>query len=270
MGVNGDGRIFVGAKKRFGQHFLCDPNILGKIASAVEAPFGALVLEIGPGKGALTSRLVQRGFRVIAWEIDPALALEVGRCHPEVLVVNGDALNIDYAPLQRAGLAAVAGNLPYNVASPLIWNFAERAGKVHQAVFLIQKEVAERIVAPTGCKAYGRLTVWVRSFCEVRMLFSVSPKVFLPPPKVWSAVVALSPRAPAEPFSPARLSQLLHVCFGMRRKQMGTILSRQGWSAALALLEDSGYGLRCRPEDLPPEVFQKLSGTLDFGEKILF
>jgi 16S rRNA (adenine1518-N6/adenine1519-N6)-dimethyltransferase len=180
------------ARQRLGQHFLIKGSVLERIA-AVACPAPAeLVVEIGPGRGALTEKLLKRAARVVAVELDHYLAEHLRQKfagEPRLEVIEGDALQTD---LGRWGGAAIAGNLPYYVATPIIEKTV-RLG-VPRAVFLIQKEVAERLVAQPGTRAYGFLTVQTAVFAQARLLFDVKPGAFHPPPKVDSAVVLLEPR----------------------------------------------------------------------------
>jgi 16S rRNA (adenine1518-N6/adenine1519-N6)-dimethyltransferase len=179
-------------RQKFGQHFLIRGSILERIAAAACPARQDLVVEIGPGRGALTERLLKRAARVVAVEVDPYLVERLrGKfaAEPRLEIVHADALETDLA---QWGRATIAGNLPYYIASPII----EKAVRLDapRAVFLIQKEVAERLVARPGDREYGYLTVRTALFANVRLLFEVKPSAFHPPPKVDSAVVLLEPR----------------------------------------------------------------------------
>lgn len=177
---------------KLGQHFLIKGSILERIAAAVCPDHEDLVIEIGPGKGALTEKLLKRAARVVAIEVDHELVDRLRRKfagEPRLEIVHANVLQTDLA---HWGRAPIAGNLPYYIASPIIEKTVRL--RVPRAAFLIQKEVAERLVARPGDREYGYLTVETTLFAGVRLLFEVKPSAFLPPPKVDSAVVLLQPR----------------------------------------------------------------------------
>ena len=206
-------------RRKLGQHFLIRGSILERIAAAACPARQDLVVEIGPGRGALTEKLLKRAARVVAVEVDPYL---VERLHlkfaaePRLEIVCADVLETDLA---QWGPATIAGNLPYYIASPIL----EKVLPLNppRAVFLIQKEVAERLVARPGDREYGYLTVRTALFARVRLLFEVKPAAFHPPPKVDSAVVLLEPRT-RDPGLPDRDAFLRFVaqCFRQKRKTL--------------------------------------------------
>jgi 16S rRNA (adenine1518-N6/adenine1519-N6)-dimethyltransferase len=201
-------------RQKLGQHFLIKGSVLERIAVAACPTPTELVIEIGPGRGALTARLLPRTERLIAIEIDPFLAghLRAKYPDPRLEVVEADVLATD---LGQWGRAAIAGNLPYYITSPILGKLSCIA--FTRAVFLIQKEVAERLTALPGSRDYGYLTVQTATFATVRRLFDVKPGAFHPPPKVDSAVVLLEPHAPPV----ADLPQFLEFaarCFHHKRK----------------------------------------------------
>jgi 16S rRNA (adenine1518-N6/adenine1519-N6)-dimethyltransferase len=207
------------ARQKLGQHFLIRGSILERIAAAVCPEPADLVIEIGPGRGALTDKLLQRARRVIAIEIDGELVEHLRRKfagEPRLEVVQADVLATDLA---QWGPAPVAGNLPYYITSPIL----ERTVRLRapRAVFLIQKEVAERLAASPGSRDYGFLTVQTAAFAEARVLFDVKPGAFQPPPKVDSAVVLLKPRE--SDLGTADIDgfvRFLGLCFGHKRKTL--------------------------------------------------
>jgi 16S rRNA (adenine1518-N6/adenine1519-N6)-dimethyltransferase len=205
------------ARQRLGQHFLIKGSILERIAKAACPERAPLVVEIGPGRGALTERLLQRAERVVAIELDLSLVDHLQRkfaAEPRLEVIHADALDIDLA---QWGVAPVAGNLPYYAATPIIERTVRR--RASRAVFLIQKEVAERLAAAPGNREYGFLSVATQLFANVRVLFEVKPGAFRPPPKVDSAVVLLEPRAEAPAADEAEgFLKFVGQCFHQKRK----------------------------------------------------
>lgn len=207
------------SRQPFGQHFLIKPSILDRIAQAACAEHEPLVIEIGPGRGELTERLANRAEKLIAIEIDPGLVerlRERFRAAAHITIVHSDALEID---LNQWGRAAIAGNLPYYAATPII----EKAlgTEFLQAVFLIQKEVAARLAAGPGSRDYGYLSVRTQLFADVERLFDVPPSAFRPPPKVDSSVVRLRPQNRAPELGIADAAAFLAFvgqCFRQKRK----------------------------------------------------
>lgn len=250
------------AKRSLGQNFLQDANIARKIVGCLDIGREDSVLEIGPGPGALTGFVLERSpSRLVLVEKDAHWARErmrlgQGRAH----VVLSDALTMAWE--RFSGEWKFLGNLPYNVASPLMWDICSLASGLSRAVFMVQKEVGLRLVAKPGTSAYGALSVWIQSFMRPKLEFTVPPQVFRPRPKVDSAVLSFVPLRPitdrAGPaFLPHELSATLKACFQMRRKQLGSIARAHGRQAVL--LEEAGIDPKQRPEDLTPERFQLLS-----------
>jgi 16S rRNA (adenine1518-N6/adenine1519-N6)-dimethyltransferase len=181
---------------------------------------------------------------------------QAGGVSPAVTVIEGDALDQPWE--DYAAPCKIIGNLPYNIASPLMWDIFSRATGLELAVFMIQKEVGLRLTAAPACKDYGALSVWVRSFCRPRLEFLAPPQAFNPRPRVWSAVLSFHPLPAAErPGRPECLSYLLKMFFQQRRKQLGVILRRRGHDPAV--LERCGITPRDRPENLTPEQYKLLS-----------
>ncbi len=199
------------ARKRFGQHFLHDPGVLQRIVAAIDPQPGERIVEIGPGRGALTLPLLERCRRLEVIEIDRDLipVLEASAAGKGELVVHaGDVLEIDFDALRGAGSRLrVCGNLPYNISTPLLFHLLASRASIVDMHFMLQKEVVDRMVAPPGGKEYGRLTVMLAAACVATSLFRVGRGAFQPPPAVDSAVVRLVPHA-ADPFplpDPGRL-----------------------------------------------------------------
>jgi len=240
------------ADKRFGQHFLLDLNLTRKIARIAAPLENAVVIEVGPGHGGLTRALLAEGAaRLIAVERDPRfipLLEEVQTASAGRLVlIQDDALRIDEAALAAVhapGLRPlVVSNLPYNVGTPLLVRWLTGAWRPSGMALMFQREVADRIVAPVGSDAYGRLSVLAQATCEARMAMTLPARAFTPPPKVDSAVVALTPRPDAP--APQRLSALERVtaaAFGQRRKMLRSSLKSLGGEAL------------CSAAGIPPEA----------------
>jgi 16S rRNA (adenine1518-N6/adenine1519-N6)-dimethyltransferase len=259
----------VRARKRFGQHFLHHRAILAHIAEALGPARGDLVLEIGPGQGGLTEALVARGARVVAIEKDRDLVPLVRERLPQVTVIEGDALELDWR--EAAGIGPhddllVTGNIPYNITTPLL-DRALTPPRPRRIVFLVQKEVAERIVAKPGSKTYGALSVGVQAVARIEKLFAVPAGAFHPPPKVDSAVIRLTPLA--EPLVQdrelGRFRRLVVGLFGFRRKQLTRGLRElTGWPAGRVdtAIQEAGLIADSRAETIPPEGFQRLLNAL--------
>ena len=219
-------------RKRFGQHFLNDAQVLQRITDAVALRPEQRVLEIGPGTGALTEYLATtEGIYYTAIEIDRDLVSQLQQRFLKLQVINADVLNVDLQQLLGAVLDGwrVVGNLPYNISSPLILKFVHYAhsapGSIRDMHFMLQKEMADRMRATPSTKAWGRLSVMVQLFAEVEELFDVSPSSFTPPPKVDSAVVRIQPRAAVRlPAQLSTLDRVLRQAFSARRKRLSNAL----------------------------------------------
>ncbi len=255
------------ARKRFGQHFLTDTRLLGRIADALHATRGDTVIEIGPGRGALTAQLVERAGRVIAIEIDRDLVPRLRErftaevAEGRLVIVEGDVLHQDFAAL-AGGPYLLTGNVPYNITTPIMFH-AMRRPRPERAVYLVQREVAERVVAGPDDEAYGALSVNVQALANAELLFGVAAKAFTPPPKVESAVLRLTPRPdPAVGAAEEEgLRVLVQGAFGLRRKQMRRVV-RTLWSldaaGADAVLVAAGIDPAARPETLGARDFARL------------
>lgn len=249
------------AKKSLGQNFLQDNNIARKIVDALGIGPEDRVVEIGPGPGALTSIIAARGPAALLlvekdrhWAAERA-AVAYDGVRPDVLCADALTLAWEDMPSQWKCI----GNLPYNVASPLMWEIFSRSSGLARAVFMIQKEVGWRIMAEPGSDAYGALSVWVRVFMRPRLEFIVPPQVFVPRPKVDSAVLSFTPRAERpDAGERAALAAVLHRCFQQRRKQLGTIFKGSSVRED-ALPPGAGIVFTDRPERLTPEQFRILA-----------
>jgi 16S rRNA (adenine1518-N6/adenine1519-N6)-dimethyltransferase len=255
-------------KKSLGQNFLFDLNLTARIARAAEPLENITVVEIGPGPGGLTRALLALGARrVVAIERDQraiaALEEIAGRYPGRLDIVAGDALAVD--PREQLGpeRARIVANLPYNIATALLvgWLTVEPWPPWYDSLLLMfQREVAERIVAAPGGKSYGRLSVLAGWRTEARILFDVAPTAFVPPPKVTSSVVRLTPRPEPLACDPAALQRVTEAAFGQRRKMLRQSLKTLGVDAA-ALLAGAGIEPTARAEEIPVEGFVALART---------
>ena len=249
------------AKKSLGQHFLRDKNISEKIVKLLHIAEGDRVMEIGPGPGALTSILETTPLaHLLLLEKDDHWAAERQRKGgPHTQAVLMDALTMAWERITPEAPWKIISNLPYNVASPLMWDIFSQATGLTRAVFMIQKEVGDRLVARPDSKDYGALSVWVQSFVRPQWGFVVGPRAFAPPPKVDSAVVAFTP-LPAEerPKDPQGLARLVKMCFQNRRKQLGSIFRQNNVPHFITVLERMGISPQLRPENLLPKDFQAI------------
>ncbi len=255
-------------RKRFGQHFLKDSRTLDAIVDAL-GPIGErTVIEIGPGRGVLTDRLVERAARVIAIEVDRdlvAMLRERYRDRPSVEIVEADVLTVDLAAL-AGGPYVLVGNVPYYITTPILFH-ALAVPRPERAVYLVQLEVAERMAAAPGGKAYGALTVNVQAVATVELLRRVPPSAFNPPPAVDSAVVRIMPKAEPviEPALERRFRTLVQGAFGLRRKQLVRVMrTLAGLEAdeATALVAACQLAPTARPEVLSPADFARLVHAL--------
>ena len=259
------------AKRRLGQHFLTDPRLLARIADALEAGPGDVVLEVGPGRGGLTAPLLQRAGRVIAIEKDRELIPLLTSRFPDLNLIEADALELDWHTLARPGESGllVTGNIPYNITSPLI-DKALLPPRPRRIVFLVQKEVADRVVAAPGTHDYGALSIGVQAVARGERLFTVAAGAFKPRPKVDSAVLRLTPlsRPLIDDDERESFRVLVVGLFGFRRKQMLRGLREfTGWDAPRVsdLLVAAGIPETVRPEVLSPAEFVQLHRALVDG-----
>jgi 16S rRNA (adenine1518-N6/adenine1519-N6)-dimethyltransferase len=252
---------FPPTRKSLGQHFLTDRRILGRIADALQLTGGETVLEIGPGRGALTDILAERAGRLIAIEYDRALAELLRQRYAKrnnVLIAEADVLAVSLGEL-AAGPFVLVGNVPYYITTPILFH-ALAPPRAERSVYLVQREVADRLSASPGTKEYGALTVNVAAVARAETLFRVPAGAFSPPPKVESAVVRITPLATplVSPEEERPLRTLVQNAFGMRRKQMRRVvrsLYALDAERADALLASAAIEPEVRPETLTPQQF---------------
>lgn len=265
-----------GKTRVLGQHFLRDDAVAARMIALVRPTARDLVIEIGPGLGALTARLAREAGRLLALEVDEVMAaglLERFADAPHVEVFVADARSFNYTGLSAlkpdpAGRVLVVGNLPYSVGKPILQALVEAGPVVDEMALMLQKEVAERVAAGPGGKTYGSLSVLTQLSCEARLAFTVPPGAFRPPPQVDSAVIHLQVRsAPPVPVGdPARLRAVVLAAFGQRRKSLANALAAGlGLSAgrARALCDAAGIDPGRRAETLSLAEFARLAETRD-------
>ena len=257
-------RLGLSANKRLGQHFLFDPSILGRIAAAAGELAQATVLEIGPGPGGLTRALLDTECpRIVAVERDPRFVALLRELEPRaggrLTLLAADALDIDPCAIAGTGQIRIVANLPYNVATALVFRWFERLDCIERMVLMFQKEVALRLAAAPGTGDYGRLAVMAQRLCRVERLFDLPPAAFTPPPKVSSSVVRLTPR-PDQPSAELRaaLAQVTQAAFGQRRKMLRSSLRSLGHDPH-RLLATAGIEETRRAEELDIDQFCRLA-----------
>ncbi len=249
-------------RKRFGQHFLHDPAVIERIARAIAPRPGDHLVEIGPGRGALTRRLLAADLATLdAVEIDrdlaALLAAELASDARLVLHV-ADALDLDLDALaaRRGGKLRLAGNLPYNLSTPLLFHFLESSGSIEDMHFMLQREVVARMTARPGTREYGRLTVMLAPRVRAERLFDIGPGAFHPPPKVWSSIVRLEVlRQPAFAVAPD-YGKVVAAAFAHRRKTLRNALKGL---VGQEQIEACGLDPGARPETLAPLAFNQLA-----------
>lgn len=258
----------LGAKKAFGQHFLLDLNLTAKIASLAGELTGKTAIEIGPGPGGLTRAILAAGANLTVVEKDqrflPALE-ELQSAYPQSLaIIEGDALEVDETQVLPDGERIILSNLPYNVGTLLLLKWLQ-AKPVwwSRAVLMFQREVADRVVATPGSKAYGRLAVISQSLCAARLALKVPARAFTPPPKVESAIVVLEPLPAGQAFDDIEaLEKITASAFGQRRKTLRRSLGQaagQTGQSADAILDAAGIDASARAETIDLDGFHRLA-----------
>ena len=248
-------------RKRFGQNFLHDPGVIDKIIAAIRPRRGENLVEIGPGKGAITLPLLAAAGELAVIELDrdlieplKALCAGTGR----LAVHNADALGFEFCRLADKGPLRIVGNLPYNISTPILFRLLDQHRCIRDMHFMLQKEVVERMAANPGSKQYGRLSVMLQYRCRVTRLFNIGPGAFNPPPKVESAFVLLEPyagdRLPVSVDSEEVFARLVRQAFSLRRKTL-----RNALRDMLDAGEISGLGI-------DPAVRAEMLELKDFAE----
>jgi 16S rRNA (adenine1518-N6/adenine1519-N6)-dimethyltransferase len=259
-------------RKRWGQHFLVDRNILNKVVRAAELEKGDVILEIGPGMGEMTLALARQVNKVIAVEIDRELVKilkEKTADFPNIIVIEGDILKISFEELYRQGhqQLKVVANLPYQISTPLLFGFIESRDLFSTLTLMLQREVAERMIASPGGKDYGPLSVFTQSVSDISIQFYIKPSAFFPPPKVESAVIHMvwKERPLVRGEEEGWFKKVVKGCFGYRRKRLINALRH----ADLLLPEDLekriekiGIDSQRRPETLTIQEFARLADAL--------
>ena len=252
------------ARRRFGQNFLVDRDIIQQIVSVIAPRPEDRLVEIGPGRGALTKLLLSVNPNLTALEIDRDLIALLQRAFPDLNIQEADALQFDFARFaesaSRHQKLRIIGNLPYNISTPLLFHLLDYRDSIEDMHFMLQKEVVDRLGAVPGQKAYGRLSIMIQYFCQVMPLFEVPPDAFQPAPKVISAVVRIKPyqKIPYSACNPLNLSKLVNLCFQQRRKTLRNCLK--------PLLKDrklvQSVDLNLRPEQLTIDQYAALCNEL--------
>jgi 16S rRNA (adenine1518-N6/adenine1519-N6)-dimethyltransferase len=249
------------AKKRFGQHFLVDASMIDRIVADIDPRPGDAMVEIGPGRGALTRPLLARCGRLTAVELDRDLAARLRRTDG-LEIVEADVLAVDFAHLPGIAAAArlrVVGNLPYNISTPILFHLFDFAEQIVDQHFMLQKEVVERIAAAPGGKDFGRLSVMLQWRYAIEPLLDVPPEAFEPPPRVHSAVLRMVPRQVPSPVDPLLLREIVTVGFSQRRKLLRHTLGR--WLDARGT--NQPFDLRRRAEEVSVDEWVALAAAIE-------
>jgi 16S rRNA (adenine1518-N6/adenine1519-N6)-dimethyltransferase len=247
------------ARKRFGQHFLTDVNIIQSIVDAIDPRTGETVVEIGPGLGAMTIPLLDRIKPLTVIELDRDLAAKL-RTRDGLEVIESDVLKVDFAALaaEKGQRLRVVGNLPYNISSPILFHLLGYVEHVVDQHFMLQKEVVDRMAASPCCKDYGRLTVMLQWRYAIESVLDVPPTAFDPPPRVESAIVRMQPYAKPPELDRKLFGEMVAVAFSQRRKllrhSLGVWLTTRGFAGQ--------FDLQRRAEEVPVAEFVALAQVL--------
>lgn len=253
------------ARKRFGQNFLIDQQVIGQIVAAINPSSDDNLIEIGPGMAAITEHLVKLCPSMTLVELDRDLIEFLKRKlidYPSISIINGDALKTNFGEFYQGEKLRLVGNLPYNISTPLLFHLLDTKEYIRDMHFMLQREVVDRLSASPGEKSYGRLSVMIQYHCRVMPLIPVPPSSFNPAPKVQSAVVRLTPydEPPHKAENPELLSKIVSLCFQQRRKTLKNCLN----SYAQYILSDTNtVDLTKRPEQLSVAEFVDLSNCIN-------
>ena len=251
-------------RKRFGQHFLHDQHVIQRIVSAINPKPTDHLIEIGPGQGALTLPVLKYNPHLEVIELDRDLIAHLEALHyPDLQIHCADVLKFDIATLKTdKRLLRIFGNLPYNISTPLIFHLLTFTQVISDMTFMLQKEVADRLAAIPAAEAYGRLSVMVQYHCQIELLFDVTPSAFIPPPKVQSSIIRLTPFQvyPLIAKNYAKFKDIVKHAFGQRRKTLRNslrdIITHAQW-------EKSGIKPTLRAENLSIKDFVHLANSLE-------
>ena len=246
------------ARKRFGQNFLIDSQIIERIVATIAPKDDDKLIEIGPGKGALTLPLLEnlKTMKVIEIDRDLISILE-SQNHKNLNVIQADALNFNFSELKQK--SRIVGNLPYNISSPLLFHLLDHRHNIIDMTFMLQKEVVDRIVAPHGSKTYGRLSVMMQAFFEVDLMFTVPKESFDPQPKIESAIIYLKPKESTTLTESVLLEKVVKAAFSQRRKTLKNCLK------LILSQEQTNIDLSRRAEMLSVDEFIHL--TQDYAKQ---
>jgi len=248
------------ARKRFGQNFLTDKQVLSEIIDAIGPRRGEAMVEIGPGLAAMTALLIKQLDHMHVVELDRDLVARLEKAYPpeKLTVHSGDALKFDFGaiPVPEGQKLRIVGNLPYNISSPLLFHLADFAHLVEDQHFMLQKEVVERMVAEPGTKAYGRLSVMLQWRYDMALMFIVPPTAFDPPPQVDSAIVRMVPTKRQLPCDAKRLEMVVAKAFSQRRKVIRNCVAGMFTEAQLV---EAGIDPSLRPEAVSLEQYVALA-----------
>ena len=235
------------ARKRFGQNFLVDSGIIQKIIGSLDIKQNDHVVEIGPGRGALTQPLCESRCDLTLIEIDRDLTAELSVRFPDTRLINQDVMKIDFNAFEEKSPIRIIGNLPYNISTPLLFKLFDSGAHIHDMHFMLQREVVDRMTALPSTKAYGRLSVMAQLHCHTEKLFEVPPQAFSPRPKVQSAIIRLTPNNKATDVDKKLLESILIQAFSMRRKTIRNALRK---FLTTDELESLHLNPQLRPENL--------------------
>ncbi|MEO2175151.1 MAG: 16S rRNA (adenine(1518)-N(6)/adenine(1519)-N(6))-dimethyltransferase RsmA [bacterium] len=244
------------ARRRFGQNFLHDQNIIRKIVEVINPQPQDHILEIGPGRGALTDLLLESGCQLDVVEIDRDLASGLRAKHPGLNIIESDILKYDISEIESGVPFRIVGNLPYNISTPLLFKLFNKLDLINDMHFMLQLEVVERMTATHSTSDYGRLSIMSQLYCDTEKLFTVSPESFVPRPKVMSAIIRLSPKQNQRNVDVTLFQRILTQAFSARRK---TIRNALKGFATVQDLESLGLDPKLRPENLSLEDYLSIA-----------